>query len=141
MSVHLPFLLFCLENRVYEAGYFHAISRNSKLTVNLVHLYEKGRGECQTGQISRAIEQIEIFKADVVLLYTCFENIELILQQVNVVFSAHYIILSDVSFSFVVVVFLFLLCVYFSWRRFGVNFTLCFHVSFFILQQNWTIIL
>ena len=87
-----PFLLFRLENRVYEAGYFHAISRNSKLTVNLVHLYEKGRGECQTGQKSRAIEQIENFKADVVLLYTCFENIELILQQVNVVFSVHYIL-------------------------------------------------
>ena len=81
------FLLFLLESRVHEAGYFHAVSRDSKLAVGLVHLYEKGRGESQTAQISGAMEQIENFEVDVVLLYTRLEKIELILQQVNIVLS------------------------------------------------------
>ena len=95
-----PFFFVLLENRVHEAGYFHAISRNSKLAVSFVHLYEKGRSEGQTAPISRAMKQIENFKADVVLLYTCLEKIELILQQVNVVFSVYYSICCIFSFLF-----------------------------------------
>ena len=60
---------------MHEAGYFHAISQNSKLTVNFVQISEKAL-------ISRAAEQISELEPDMILLYTNKENMELLMQQV-----------------------------------------------------------
>ena len=58
-----------------EAGYFYALSKNTKLTVNFVQIPEKA-------QISQAMDQINNFEPDMVLLYSYQENIELLMQQV-----------------------------------------------------------
>lgn len=67
---------------MYEAGYFHAITQRSSLTVNLVQLSEQGN-ESPTSSILRAMEEIENFEAEVILLYTGTETIHLMLQKVH----------------------------------------------------------
>ena len=74
------------ERRLHEAGNFHAISRTSKLTVNLVQLSEQEKNEDPSALILRAMEQIEDFETEVILLYVEKENIELMLQQVVIIF-------------------------------------------------------
>ncbi|KAJ7337781.1 hypothetical protein OS493_007937 [Desmophyllum pertusum] len=70
------------EVRLHEAGYFHAITQRSNLTVNLVQLSKEREYEDPTAPILRAMEDIDNLGADVILLYTKKENIELMLQQV-----------------------------------------------------------
>ena len=67
---------------MHEAGYFHAITQRSNLTVNLVQLSKEREYEYPTAPILRAMEDIDNLGADVILLYTKKENIELMLQQV-----------------------------------------------------------
>ena len=74
--------IFLLENRSHEAVYFHAISRESDLTVNLVQLSEQGKTEDRTATNSKAMDEIKILQPDIILLYTCKENIKFMLQQV-----------------------------------------------------------
>lgn len=65
---------------MHEAGYFQAISKPFKITVNLVHL----SGKMQTGDEESQIltmSEIQSLEADIILLYTTKKNIELILQQ------------------------------------------------------------
>ena len=88
------FFIF-LENRLHEAGYFHAISRESDLTVNLIQLSEQGNAEDRAATNSKAMDEIKIFQPDIILLYTSKENIELMLQQVIAEFI---IILSNFVF-------------------------------------------
>ena len=73
------------ENRVHEAGYFHAISRDSKLTVNLVQLHEPGQSADGIEPVSQATNEIKSFQPDVILLYTNNKNIGLFVQQVRAV--------------------------------------------------------
>lgn len=70
------------ENRVHEAGYFHAISRGSKLIVNLVQLSEPEQSADGMEPVLQAMDEIKSFQADVILLYTNNKNIGLFLQQV-----------------------------------------------------------
>ena len=74
---------------MHEAGYFHAISRGSKLTVNLVQL--SGRGQSADGKepLLQAMNEINSFQPDVILLYTENKNIGQFVQQV---IAVHYII-------------------------------------------------
>ena len=76
------------ENRVHEAGYFHAISRGSKLTVNLVQLSELGQIADGMEPVLQAMNEINSFQPDVILLYTKNKNIGLFVQQV---IAEHYI--------------------------------------------------
>ena len=76
------------ENRVHEAGYFHAISRRSKLTVNLVQLSDLGRSADGIKPVLQAMNEIKRFQPDVILLYTRNKNIGLFVQQV---IAVHYI--------------------------------------------------
>ncbi|XP_078382294.1 glutamate receptor ionotropic, kainate 2-like [Oculina patagonica] len=70
------------ESRWPEAGYFHSISQRSELNVNFIQLSKLGESDKDsTAQILRAMEQIENFEAEVILLYANIENIELMLQQ------------------------------------------------------------
>jgi len=69
------------ESRLYEAGYFYAIAQRSNMTVNLVQLSEQSNNESPTSSILKAMEEIENVEAEVILLYTGTENIELMLQK------------------------------------------------------------
>ncbi|XP_078384338.1 glutamate receptor ionotropic, kainate 2-like isoform X1 [Oculina patagonica] len=70
------------EGRWPEAGYFRSISQRSELNVNFIQLPKLRESyKDQTAPILRAMEQIENFEAEVILLYTNKENIELMLQQ------------------------------------------------------------
>ncbi|XP_015751901.1 PREDICTED: glutamate receptor ionotropic, kainate 3-like isoform X2 [Acropora digitifera] len=69
------------ENRVHEAGYFHALSRRSKLTVNLVQLSELGQSADGMKPVLQAMNEIKRFQPDVILLYTKDKNIGLFVQQ------------------------------------------------------------
>lgn len=66
---------------MHEAGYFHAISKPSKITVSLVHL----SGRIQTGDeashVLTAMNEVKYLDPDIILLYTAKKNMELILQQ------------------------------------------------------------
>ena len=73
---------FITENRVHEAGYFHALSRRSKLTVNLVQLSELGQSADGMEPVLQAMNEIKRFQPDVILLYTKDKNIGLFVQQV-----------------------------------------------------------
>lgn len=73
------------ERRLLEAGYFHAISRSSKLTMNLVQLSDQEIAEDRTGSLLRQMEEINNLQPEVILLYTNRENIELMLQQVIII--------------------------------------------------------
>ena len=79
-------MCYFLERRVHEAGNFHAISRKSQLTVNLVQLSEQEKNEEPTAAIQRAMEQIKNFDAEIIVLYMENKNIQLILQQVMIKF-------------------------------------------------------
>ena len=70
------------ENRLHEAGYFHAISRGSKLTVNLVQLSEPRQSADGIEPVLQAVNEIRSFQPDVILLYTKDKNIGLFVQQV-----------------------------------------------------------
>ena len=81
-----------------EAGYFHYASRTSKLNVNLIQLTNEDESDKDpTARILRAVERIENFKAEVILLYTSKENTELMLRQVNV-YLLNYSLSSNLSF-------------------------------------------
>ena len=80
-------LLSLTEKRVHEAGYFHAISRGSKLTVNLVQLSELGQSADGMEPVLQALNEIKTFQPDVILLYTKNKNIGLFVQQV---IAVHY---------------------------------------------------
>lgn len=55
------------------------------MTVNLVQLSKQSNDESPTSSILRAMEEIENVEAEVILLYTGTENIELMLQKVNLI--------------------------------------------------------
>ena len=73
---------FILETRLHEAGYFYAISQNSKLTVDFVQLADQEKTEDHAAPISRAMEQIANLDPEVILIYTDTKNIELMLGKV-----------------------------------------------------------
>ena len=73
---------FILEIRVHEAGYFYAISQNSKLTVDFVQLADQEKTEDHAAPISRVMEQIANLDPDVILIYTDTKNVELMLEKV-----------------------------------------------------------
>ena len=75
------FHLLFVENRVHEVGYFHAISKPFKITVNLVHLSGKMQTGDEESQILTTMSEIKSLEPDIILLYTTKKNIELILQQ------------------------------------------------------------
>ena len=75
------------ENHVHEAGYFHAISRGSKLTVNLVQLSEPGQSADGMEPVIQAMNEIKSFQPDVILLYTKNKYIGPFVQQV---IAVHY---------------------------------------------------
>ncbi|XP_078382291.1 glutamate receptor 2-like [Oculina patagonica] len=66
---------------LHEAVYFQVISQESKHTVNLVQLSELDENDDPKVQVSKAMEAIDQLEADVILVYTKKENIELMLQQ------------------------------------------------------------
>ena len=81
----LYYLLYITENRLHEAGYFHAISRRSKLTVNLVQLSEPGQNADGIELVLQAMNEIKSSQPDVILLYTKNKKIGLFVQQVTAV--------------------------------------------------------
>lgn len=78
------YFVFLSDVYLYEAGYFYAISQRLNFTVNLVQLSEQGKTENSTASILRTMDEIEDLEAEVILLYTNKENIELMLQKVHV---------------------------------------------------------
>ena len=66
---------------MHEAGYFQAISKPFKITVNLVHLSGKMQTGDEESPILTTMSEIQSLEADIILLYTTKKNIELILQQ------------------------------------------------------------
>ena len=79
------FALRSAESRLHEAGYFHAISQNLPLTVDLIHLSLNTKTEAGAAPILEAMDKIKSLEPDVILLYTSIKNIELMLQQVYVI--------------------------------------------------------
>ncbi|XP_078383275.1 glutamate receptor ionotropic, kainate 2-like isoform X2 [Oculina patagonica] len=69
------------EGSLHEAAYFRAISRSSKLAVDLVHFPELSENEDSTAPVLRALEEIRKYKADIILLYINKGSVELMLQQ------------------------------------------------------------
>ena len=55
------------------------------MTVNLVQLSEQSNNDSPTSSILRAMEEIENLEAEVILLYTGTNNIELMLQKVYLI--------------------------------------------------------
>lgn len=74
--------MFVLEGSLHEAAYFRAISQRLQLTVNLVQFSEPSENEDLTAPVLKAMEEIRKSKAEVILLYTNQESVELMLQQV-----------------------------------------------------------
>ena len=74
--------MFLSESRLYEAGYFYTITQRSSMTVNLVQVSDQDN-EGQTSSMLRAMEEIENLEAEVILLYTSTETIQLMLQKVH----------------------------------------------------------
>ena len=68
---------------MHEAVYFRAISQRSKLVVDLVQLCKPNANEDPTAPVLRAMEEIRMLKAEVILLYIDEESAELMLQQVS----------------------------------------------------------
>ena len=66
---------------MHEAGYFQAISKPFKITLNLVHLSGKMQTRDEESQILTTMSEIQSLEPDIILLYTTKKNIELILQQ------------------------------------------------------------
>ena len=75
--------VFLLEESMHEAVYFRAISQRSKLVVDLVQLCYPNANEDPTAPVLRAMEEIRMLKAEVILLYIDEESAELMLQQVS----------------------------------------------------------
>lgn len=75
--------VFLSEESLYEAAYFHAISQRSKLAVDLIQFCKPNENEDPTAPVLRAMEEIRKLKAQVILLYTDKESVELMLQQVS----------------------------------------------------------
>ena len=71
------------EESLHEAVYFRAMSQRSKLAVDLVQLCKPNENEDSTAPVLRAKEEIRKLKAEVILLYTDRESVELMLQQVS----------------------------------------------------------
>ena len=72
-----------LEESLHEAAYFRTISQRSKLVVDLVQFYKPNENEEPVAQVLRAMEEIRKLKAEVILLYTNKESVELLLKQVR----------------------------------------------------------
>lgn len=66
---------------MHEAGYFQAISKPFKITVNLVHLSGKMQTGDEESRILTTMSEIQSLEADIILLYTTKKKVELILQQ------------------------------------------------------------
>ena len=62
------------------------LSQRSNLTVYLVEVSEKGQNEDLTAPIWRAADELKKLEAEVILLYTRKENMEMILQEVKALF-------------------------------------------------------
>ncbi|PFX30305.1 Glutamate receptor 4 [Stylophora pistillata] len=69
------------ESRVHEAGYLHAVSQKSQLKFDLVQFSEHGKIEERTEPADRAMEQVQKFDAQVIVLYMENKNIKLMLQK------------------------------------------------------------
>jgi len=67
---------------LHEAGHFHVISQASNLTVNIIELSAEDDLEQFATPISTAMAKIIRLEAEVILVYTKKDNIELLLQQV-----------------------------------------------------------
>ena len=63
--------------------YFYVITQISKYTLSLVSLSELDASYDPILQARKAMEEIDAIKAEVIILYTKSENIELMLQQVT----------------------------------------------------------
>ena len=72
---------------MHEAGNFYALARKTELTVNLVQLSKEERNEGPLAPISRAMDEIKDFEAEVFLPYMEKENIERMLQHVIIIFT------------------------------------------------------
>lgn len=72
-----------LEESLHEAAYFRTISQRSKLVVDLVQFYKPNENEEPVAPVLRAMEEIRKLKAEVILLYTNKESVELLLKQVR----------------------------------------------------------
>lgn len=68
---------------MHEAAYFRTISQRSKLVVDLVQFYKPNENEEPVAPVLRAMEEIRKLKAEVILLYTNKESVELLLKQVR----------------------------------------------------------
>ena len=89
MKILLLLLFVCFafsESRWHEAGNFFTISQSSKMTVNFVQLSEQDGDEDSSVPILRAMEQIKNFEVDIILLYIEKQKIEMMLQQVVIIF-------------------------------------------------------
>ena len=71
------------EESFHKAAYFRAICQRSKLAVDFVQLCKQNENEDPTAPVLRAKEEIRKLKAEVILLYTDKESVELMLQQVS----------------------------------------------------------
>jgi len=103
MKILLLFLFVCFTfsaSRWHEAGNFFAISRSSGMTVNFVQLSEQDEDEDSSVPVLRALEQIKDFEVDIILLYIEKQKIELMLQQVVLI----YISLIVISVLFLTIV-------------------------------------
>lgn len=72
-----------LEESLHEAAHFRTISQRSKLVVDLVQFYKQNENEEPVAPVLRAMEEIRKLKAEVILLYTNKESVELLLKQVR----------------------------------------------------------
>lgn len=79
---HLFCVWFLLESNWHEVVYFKVITQTSKHTLNLVPLSELDTNDDPVLLAKKTMEEIDEIEAEVILLYTKTENIELMLQQV-----------------------------------------------------------
>ena len=68
---------------MHEAAYFHAISQNSELAVDLVQLIKPNEKEDPKAPVLRAMEEIKKFTAEAILLFINKEIVELMVQEVT----------------------------------------------------------
>ena len=88
------------EDRWPEAEYFRSTSQKSKLNLNFIQLAKLDQSNKDpTAPILGAMEQIEDFKAEVILLYANIENVEVMLQQVTYVLDLMVLYLFEEMFS------------------------------------------
>lgn len=85
------------------------------MTVNFVQLSEQSNNESPTSSILRAMEEIENVEAEVILLYTSTENIELMLQKVHLIASfcvLYHVSIFLIHFSFLLFFFVRVSCTF-----------------------------